>query len=108
MSDESPVFRLVNPPGYGPIIRVDLGAGAGAARDVIEYQKATAEVFSVNSAGLPDPGGGGNTRQVIFTYGDLPADQRPPTACPLCRARGGRLLGRRGLPIHPHTGARVR
>lgn len=72
MADELAVFKFVNPPGTGPIIRID--NGAGATRDVLNFQKNTSEVFSVDSNGLPDPGGGDPKRTVIVSYGDLPAD----------------------------------
>jgi len=72
MADELAVFKFINPPGTGPIIRID--NGTGNTRDVLNFQKSTSEVFSVNSAGLPDPGGGDPKRSVVVSYGDLPAD----------------------------------
>lgn len=74
MADELPVINMVNPPGTGPIIRVDQGAGAGASRDSIDFQASSSEVFSVDSSGLPDPGGGDPKRSVVVRYGDVPAD----------------------------------
>lgn len=74
MADETPVINMVNPPGTGPIIRIDQGAGAGASRDSIDFQASSSEVFSVDSSGLPDPGGGDAKRSVVINYGDLPAD----------------------------------
>jgi len=74
MADELPVINIVNPPGTGPIIRIDQGAGAGASRDSIDFQLNSSEVFSVDSSGLPDPGGGDAKRSVVVHYGDLPAD----------------------------------
>ncbi len=67
-------FKFVNLPGTGPIIRNDGGAGAGAARDFIEFDKAASEVFSVDANGLPDPGGGDPKRAVVVSYGDIVAD----------------------------------
>jgi len=67
-------FKFVNPPGSGPIIRNDQGAGAGAARDFIEFDKASSEVFSIDANGLPDPGGGDAKRSVSIQYGDIVAD----------------------------------
>lgn len=72
MADEYPVVKFVNPPGTGPIIRFD--NGTGNARDFLDFQKNSSEVFSVNSAGLPDPGGGDAKRSVVVSYGDFPAD----------------------------------
>lgn len=74
MAEETPIINLVNPPGTGPIIRNDQGAGAGASRDFIQFKKAGTETWSVNSSGLPDPGGGDAKRAVTISYGDLPAD----------------------------------
>jgi hypothetical protein len=72
MADEYPVFRFIDPPGTGPIIRID--NNAGATRDVLDFQKNSTETFSVDSNGLPDPGGGDATRVVIVRYDDTPAD----------------------------------
>ena len=69
-----PVIKIVNPPGSGPIWRHDLGAGAGASRDFMNFQKDGIEVFSVDSNGLPDPGGGDAKRAVTCLYGDVAAD----------------------------------
>jgi len=74
MADENPVFKLTNPPGSAPIIKVQQGALAGADRDLICFKKAGTETFSVNSSGLPDPGGGDATRSIVVSYGDLPTD----------------------------------
>lgn len=74
MATDRASFKFVNPPGSGPIIRNDGGAGAGAARDFIDFQKGSSEMFSVDSNGLPDPGGGGPKRAVVISYGDLAAD----------------------------------
>ena len=67
-------FRFINPPGTGPIIRNDQGAGAGASRDLMDLQVGSSEVFSVDSGGLPDPGGGDATRSVTVCIGDIVAD----------------------------------
>lgn len=72
MADETPVFNFVNPPGTGPIIRID--NGVGNARDLIDFQKSSSEVFSVDTNGLPDPGGGDPKRCITVSYGDIPAD----------------------------------
>jgi len=72
MADETPCYNFVNPPGTGPIIRVD--NGAGNARDLLDFQASSTEVFSISTAGLPDPGGGDAKRTVLCSYGDLPAD----------------------------------
>ncbi len=61
-------------PGAGPIIRNDQGAGAGAARDFINFEKNSTETFSVSSAGLPDPGGGDAKRSITVPVGDIVAD----------------------------------
>lgn len=74
MPDITPVVKLINPPGTGPILRSDQGSGAGAARDFINFQKDNSEVFSVDVSGLPDPGGGDAKREAIVVYGDVPAD----------------------------------
>jgi hypothetical protein len=74
MADETSFCKLVNPAGTGPILRNDQGAGAGADRDFITFKKGGSEVFSVNSGGLPDPGGGDAKEALIVSYGDLPAD----------------------------------
>ena len=74
MDNETPVLNMVNPPGTGPIIRIDQGAGAGAAIDSITFNTGGSEVFSVDSSGLPDPGGGDPKRSVTVNYGDLPTD----------------------------------
>lgn len=74
MSDELACLKMTNPPGVGPIIRVDQGAGAGASRDLIDFEKASTETFSVDSSGLPDPGGGDAKRTVVVCLGDLAAD----------------------------------
>ena len=74
MADELPVINMINPQGTGPIIRVDQGAGAGADGDSIDFQTGSTEVFSVDSGGLPDPGGGDPKRSVDVYYGDLPTD----------------------------------
>jgi hypothetical protein len=68
------VLNFVNPPGTGPIIRNDQGAGTGADRDFVVFKKGGTETFSVDSGGLPDPGGGDAKRAVQVSYGDLPAD----------------------------------
>ncbi len=72
MADEYAVFRFIDPQGTGPIIRID--NGAGSTRDVLNFQKNSSEVFSVDSNGLPDPGGGDPKRSVTVSYGDIPAD----------------------------------
>jgi hypothetical protein len=77
-------LKLVNPPGSGPIIRNDQGAGAGAARDFIGFEAASSEVFSVDANGLPDPGGGDATRDVTVCIGDIVADS---DALDMCLAR---------------------
>ena len=74
MADENPIIKLVNPPGSGPIIRNDQGAGAGADRDFLNLKSGGTETFSIDSNGLPDPGGGDAKREVVVSYGDLPAD----------------------------------
>ncbi len=74
MADELAVINMVNPPGTGPIIRIDQGAGAGAAIDSITFNTGGSEFFSVDSNGLPDPGGGQSKRSVTIHYGDLPAN----------------------------------
>jgi len=75
MADETPVFNIVNPPGTGAIIRNDQGdAGGGEARDLIDFEQSGSEVFSIDSNGLPDPGGGDPKRQVIVCVGDIAAD----------------------------------
>ena len=74
MATDRASLKFVNPPGSGPIIRNDGGAGAGAARDLIDFQKGSSEMFSVDSNGLPDPGGGGPKRAVVISYGDVVAD----------------------------------
>ncbi len=74
MADETPVMNIVNPPGTGPIIRVDQGAGAGAAIDSMLFETGSAEKFSIDSSGLLDPGGGDPKRAVVVNYGDLPTD----------------------------------
>lgn len=75
MANPTANINLVNPPGTGPIFRVDLGSGAGAARDLMIFQKgAGSEVFSVDINGLPDPGGGDATRVITIPYGDIVAD----------------------------------
>ena len=74
MADENTILNLENIPGYGPIIRADQGAGSGAARDFICFKKAGSETFSVDSSGLPDPGGGDAKRQTIISVEDVPAD----------------------------------
>jgi len=74
-TDETPVFKFVNPPGTGAIIRNDGGdAGGGGTRDVIDFEQSGTEAFSVDSSGLPDPGGGDPKRQVIVCIGDIAAD----------------------------------
>ena len=70
MADETPVFKFVNPPGSGAIIRNDQGdAGGGGTRDVVDFEQSGTEVFSVDSNGLPDPGGGDPKRAVICCIG---------------------------------------
>ena len=71
MANERPVMNIVNPPGKGPIIRIDLGA-VGSNRDAIRFDLATTEVISVDESGLFDPGGGQAKREVYISYGDLP------------------------------------
>lgn len=72
---DSPNFNIKDVPGSGPIIRNDQGAGAGAARDFIDFQAASSEVFSVDANGLPDPGGGDARRTLTICVGDIIADQ---------------------------------
>jgi len=72
MSDAN--VHLVNPPGAGPIWRIDQGAGAGASRDLLNFQADGAEVFSVDCNGLPDPGGGDAKGSVNIPLGDIAAD----------------------------------
>ncbi len=72
MADELAVFKFTNPPGTGPIIRID--NGAGSTRDVLNFQKNSSEVFSVDYNGLPHPSGGYAKRTVMVSYGDVPAD----------------------------------
>jgi len=60
--------------GAGPIVRNDQGAGAGAARDFINFEKGNSETFSVDADGLPDPGGGDATRSITHQIQDLVAD----------------------------------
>lgn len=67
-------INLVNIPGTGALIRGDMGAGTRASSDFINFQKNNTETFSVDSTGLPDPGGNQQTRQHVFTYGDVAAD----------------------------------
>jgi len=67
-------LKLHNIPGTGALIRGDFGSGTRAATDFINFQKDNSEVFSVDSAGLPDPGGNQATRQVVITVGDIVAD----------------------------------
>ena len=67
-------LKLENVPGTGPIIRGDFGSGTRAATDFINFQLNNSEVFSVDSTGLPDPGGNQATRQVVITVGDIVAD----------------------------------
>jgi len=75
MADETPVFNFVNPPGSGAIIRNDQGdAGGGGTRDVVDFEQSGTEVFSIDSNGLPDPGGGDPKRQVVCCIGDIVAD----------------------------------
>jgi len=75
MADEQVVFNFVNPPGTGPIIRNDQGdAGGGEARDLIDFEQSTSKMFSINSLGLPDPGGGDPKRQIVVCIGDIIAD----------------------------------
>lgn len=74
MSQPTANINLVNPPGIGPIIRADLGKGAGASRDFFKFQKGGSETFSVDVNGLPDPGGGDAKRMVTIPVGDIVAD----------------------------------
>ena len=69
-----PDVRFVNIPGTGPIIYSDQGSGTRAAADLINFQKNNSEVFSVNSAGLPDPGGNQTVKQLYAGVGDIVAD----------------------------------
>lgn len=69
-----PDARFVNLPGNGPIIYSDQGSGTRAAQDLFNFQKNNAEVFSVSSTGLPDPGGAQQTRYVPYTVGDIVAE----------------------------------
>ena len=67
-------LKLYNVPGTGPLIRADMGSGTRAAADFINFQKNNSEVFSVDSAGLPDPAANQATRQLTVNVGDLAAD----------------------------------
>ena len=67
-------FNFVNIPGSGPLIRNDGGAGAGADRDFIKFEAGSSEKFSVDSSGLPDPGGGDKTRSITINIGEIGAD----------------------------------
>lgn len=67
-------LNYVDIPGTGAIIRGDMGAGTRAAADFLNFQKNNTETFSVDSAGLPDPGGNQQTRQVVITLGDFVAN----------------------------------
>ena len=67
-------LKLDNIPGTGPIIRGDFGSGTRAATDFLNFQLNNSEVFSVDSAGLPDPGGNQATRQTLKLVGDIVAD----------------------------------
>lgn len=59
-----PDMKLVNIPGTGALIYSKMGSGTRAAQDLFNLQKNNTEVFSVNSAGLPNVGGS----QSIFNY----------------------------------------
>ncbi|KKL64667.1 hypothetical protein LCGC14_2162700 [marine sediment metagenome] len=67
-------INLVNIPGTGALIRGDQGAGTRASADFLNFQKNNTETFSVDSAGLPDPGGNQATRQITIQIGDIVAD----------------------------------
>ena len=67
-------LTMKNLPGTGPLIRGDFGSGTRAATDFLNFQLNNSEVFSVNSAGLPDPGGNQATRQQLVTIGDIVAN----------------------------------
>ena len=69
-----PDLRLINIPGNGPLIYSKMGSGTRAAADLINFQKNNTEVFSVNSAGLPDPGGNQTTFTKEICIGDIVAD----------------------------------
>jgi len=69
-----PDLKLHNLPGTGPLIRGDFGSGTRAATDFLNFQLNNSEVFSINSAGLPDPGGNQAVRQHLVTVGDIAAD----------------------------------
>jgi len=69
-----PDLYFNNVPGTGAIIRTDQGAGAGATRDFLKFQKNATEVFSVDYTGLPDPGGNQQTRFITIQVGDIAAD----------------------------------
>ena len=67
-------LKLYNTPGTGPLIRGDQGSGTRAATDFITFLKNNSETFSVDSTGLPDPGGGQATREVMIQVGDIVVD----------------------------------
>jgi len=69
-----PDLKLDSLPGTGPLIRGDFGSGTRAATDFINFQLDNTEVLSVDSTGLPDPGGNQATRQVLITIGDIVAN----------------------------------
>ncbi len=60
--------------GAGAIILNEQGAGAGAARNLLEFQKSSAQVIDVPSIGLIDPGGGFAKRSVTVFVGDIVAE----------------------------------
>jgi len=69
-----PDLNLVNVPGSGALIYGDQGSGTRAAADFIILSKNNTETFSVDSGGVPDPGGQQAIRQVQIQIGDIVAD----------------------------------
>ena len=84
-------LKLENVPGTGPLIRGDQGSGTRAAADFIKFEKNNSETFSVDSSGLPDPGGGQATRSITINVGDIVADSDAIENF-LCEFRGGVVI----------------
>lgn len=69
-----PDLNLVNIPGNGPLIYSKMGSGTRATADLFNFQKNNSETFSVDYAGVPDPGGNQATMVTQFCIGDIVAD----------------------------------
>ena len=86
-----PDLKLNNTPGTGPLIRGVQGSGTRATADFIDFLKNNTETFSVDSTGLPDPGGGQATREIVCQVGDIVVDSDAIEYF-LCEFRGGVVI----------------